>query len=134
MLEPRKFPTRSLYSVVSISTSLLPRRGLPMRSAMADNIFSDPPPEKQPVWVYIAKNKEEADRIYSFGFDAVCRAELRPELIAALRNVDVVVLLGKDPATEDKLAPIARQLRVLDLPDLTNCSREQFTRLTTPHW
>ena len=100
---------------------------------MADNISNDAASEKQPVWVYITKNKEEADRIYSFGFDAVCRAELRPELIAALRGADVV-LLGKDPATEGKLAPIVRQLRVVNVPNLANCSKEEFTRLTKPHW
>src|SRR6516165_6721531 len=95
---------------------------------MADNISSDAAPKKQPVWVYIAKNKEEADRVYGFGFDAGCRAELRPELIAALRGADVV-LLGRDPATEDKLASIVRQLRVLDPPDLTDCNKEQFVHL-----
>jgi len=80
-------------------------------------------------WIYVTKSQEEADRIEGFGFVAACLEEWHPELTSALRDTDVMLLHNnKELATA--LAPIVRQLRVVDLPDLANLTAEQFARLT----
>jgi primase-polymerase (primpol)-like protein len=85
-------------------------------------------------WYYITGSKEEAKHIESFGLPALCREELSPEQVPILRNADLVLLNTNNAALVTALASVARQLRVVDVPDLTNCSKEEFTQLTKPHW
>src|SRR5215472_8608256 len=91
-------------------------------------------PPWQADWFYVTGSKEEAEHIESFGLPAVCHKELGPEQIPVLRDADVVLLNNDDEELVTTIAPIVRQLRVLDVPDLANCSKEQFVRLTTPPW
>jgi hypothetical protein len=87
----------------------------------------------QPDWLYVTGSKEEAEHIESFGLPAVCRKELGPKQIPILQDADIVLLnCGRE--LNAALVAIARQLRVVDVPDLASCSKEEFTRLTKPHW
>jgi P4 family phage/plasmid primase-like protien len=123
-----------------------------------DSLFSDVPPENvidipadevsaqwgkfppgmtappwQADWLYVAGSKEEAAHIESFDLPAVCHEELGPEQIPILQNADVV-LLNRGRELDDAFALVARQMRSVDIPNLVSCSKEEFTRLTKPHW
>src|SRR5262249_53918446 len=138
-----KASTRSYPSPpASFSATARPPKG----SAMFD--FNDVPPENtivvpadevsaqwgkfppgmtaapwQADWCYITGNKKEAEHIESFGLPAVCHKGLGPE---HLRGADVALLNCDGAALVDMLASIVRQLRVLNVPNLASCIKEQF--------
>ena len=91
-------------------------------------------PPWQADWLYVAGSKEEAAHIASLGLPVVCREELGPKQIPILQDADVVLLNNDDDELVAALAAVARQLRVVNVPNLTSCSKEEFLRLTKSHW
>ena len=79
--------------------------------------------------IYVAEGEKKVDLLRSLGFAATCCAEgankWRLEHTTFLQGADVVILPDNDPAGHEhgdaiarSLAPVARRLRVLDLPNL----------------
>src|SRR5262249_17164035 len=84
-------------------------------------------------WFYVTGSEEEAEHIESFGLPAVCHKELGPKQTPILQNADLV-LLNRGRELDATLAAVARQVRVVTVPDLTGCSKDKFIQLTKPHW
>jgi hypothetical protein len=84
-------------------------------------------------WFYVTGSEEEAKHIESFGLPAACHKKLGLEQVPILRNADLV-LLNRGRELDAALAAVARQLRVVNVPDLTGCSKEEFIQLTEAHW
>jgi Protein of unknown function (DUF3987) len=79
--------------------------------------------------ICVAEGEKKVDRIRDWGFPATCCAEgakkWRAEHTAFLQGADIVLLPDNDPSGREhveliaeSLAPIARRLRILELPNL----------------
>src|SRR5262245_40274740 len=83
--------------------------------------------------ICICRDKTEADRVCELGFAAtsIPGGEWKSAYAAPLQDADIVLLLNGDlrKTVADSLAPIARRRRVLEPPNLADCSADEFARL-----